>query len=82
MGLSVQRKSRPQFRFSHRLVHAIKRSSDTLTALGTICQITQPQLSRYCAGQTFTAAINPRVFALAAHLGVSPDRAVVKAVSR
>lgn len=71
------RKARPQFRFSHQLVHAIKRSPDTLTRLSAICDITQPQLSRYCAGQTFTAALKPRVLALAAHLGVSADRAVV-----
>lgn len=76
------RKSRPKFRFSNRLVAAIKRSDDTLTALAAICRITQPQLSRHCAGQTFTAALKPRVFALAAHLGVESDRAVVKAVSR
>jgi hypothetical protein len=53
-GLFVERKSLPKFRFSAQLIRPIKRSSDTLVSLGTLCGLSQPQLSRFSAGQSFT----------------------------
>jgi len=74
----MQRKSPLKSRFSVRLASAVKNSPESLAVLGAPHGLTQPQLSRFCAGCAFGPSIRRRVISLADALGVPADRATVR----